>query len=472
MALSDTPRSVAISLLVSPSNNPRSTCCSRSVSSLLRRCSSCWGTPVSYTHLVSSLFYSANWRWSLTPRLTNELRAGASLWDLDYRNSLRSQFGFIAILNDPNVPVSQPMAGIDPEQRKDRLQSYQDNLTWVSGKFTWLAGLWFQQYRLESDGFNDGPLDSLTVPRYTVNNIAQGTIVESDQRFNITSPTSGYSSGSTAHSRLASYMIAPYLHGVWTPWRGLSISGGVRWGFLHPPDEETGTAIVPVLTGDVSAAVYNKQMAFASESAAHPFYGSDTDGIGTFVGVAWKPMDHVPVVVRGGASATYIDEDLLPNFSLYALQNPFQSFNVSTGFSSPVALSNAPATPVPAMPALTLPALLSFARSYNQQPGPVYGVNPNLATPNVKYWNLGVESQAKGFLFAIRYVGNRLEEGPRSVDRNQVMLSPVSYTHLDVYKRQGQGRSRQERQIGRHWKSESKGRGSILPPPPVPLDGR
>ena len=169
----------------------------------------------------STYFLAASWRWSPAPRLTNELRAGASLSEVDYRNRLRAQFGFIAILDDPNVAVSQPMAGIDPDGRKDHLHSYQDNLTWVAGKHTLQAGLWFQQYLLETDGFNNGPLDSLTAPRFTIGNVAQGAIAESDQRFNIASPTSGYASGSPARSRLSAHMISPYLHETWRPFRSL-----------------------------------------------------------------------------------------------------------------------------------------------------------------------------------------------------------------------------------------------------------
>ncbi len=129
-------------------------------------------------------------------------------------------------------------------------------------------------------------------------------------------------------------------------------------------------------------------------------------------------------MIRGGTSLSYLNEDLLPNMSIYALQNPFQSFNVATDFSTPIGLSQAPATPAPTLPSLNLPGLLSFANSFNQEPGPIYAVDPNLRTPNVKYWNIGIESEAKGLLFGVRYLGNRLEEGPRSVDRNQVMMSP------------------------------------------------
>ncbi len=238
----------------------------------------------------SSLFYAASWRWAPTPHLTNEVRVGGSLADLDFRNSLRSRFDFISVLDDPNVPVSQPMAGIDPETRRNHTRSYQDNLTWIFGKHTFQAGLWFQQYRLESDGFNDGPLDSLTVPRYVVNNLAQGTIVETDQRFNIASPTSGYSGGSTARSVLTAHMLSPYLQDTWKPIRSLSVSLGLRYDYLSPADEQTGSAIIPVLSGDTSNAVYNQQMTFSYASANRPFYPKDTDNWDLYIGVAWKPF--------------------------------------------------------------------------------------------------------------------------------------------------------------------------------------
>lgn len=388
--------------------------------------SSVFGREPTTTLHASTYFMAASWRWAPAPTLTNDLRAGASLSDADYRNRLRSQFGFIAILNDPSVTVSQPMAGIDPEGRKDHLHSYQDNLTWAVGKHIWQAGVWFQQYLLQTDGYNNGQLDSLTAPRYTVNNITRGTIAEADQRFNVTSPTSGYASGSAARSRLSAHMISPYLHHTWRPFRSLSLSLGLRDDYLSPADEETGSAIIPVFPSVASYSVYDKAMTFAYASSARTFYPKDIDNLSEYMGLAWKPFSKLPLVMRGATSTSYFNEDLLPNLSLYALRSPFQSFNVSTDLSgAPVQLSNAPATPVPTMPSLTLPALLSFARSYHQQPGPVYGVDRNLRTPNIKYWNVGVESELGNFLLDVRYVANRLEEGPRSVDRNQVMMPPA-----------------------------------------------
>ena len=391
--------------------------------------SSVFGSKPTITVDISTPFYSAFWRWSPTARLTNELRAGASLPDINLANSLRSKFDFVAILNDPRVPVSQPMTGMDPQGREDYQRGYQDNLTWVLGKHTVQSGAWFQQYRLNTYGNNDGLLDSLTVPRYVVNDIAQGTISEIDQRFNIASPTSGYASGSTARSRLSANMLSGYVHDNWKLLGCLVISLGLRYDYLAPAVERTGTAIVPVLTGGIAQSVYIQNLSFAYASRERPLYIRDFDNYSPYFGLAWKPVAKLPLVVRGATSLTYTPDDLLPNMSIYALRNPFQSFNVSTDSGGAVTLANAPVTATPVLPStLTLESLLSFANSFHQQPGTVYAIDPNLRTPNVRYWNLGIETQVKGYQFGVRYLGNRLEEGPRSANRNQVMLPAAFFS--------------------------------------------
>jgi hypothetical protein len=391
--------------------------------------SSVFGSKPTTTIHVSAPFYSMFWRWSPTARLTNELRAGASLPSIDYTNSLRSKFDFIATLNDPNVSVSQPMTGMDPQGREDYLRSYQDNLTAVLGKHSVQAGVWFQQYRFNTYGNNDGLLDSLTVPRYVVNNIALGTISEVDQRFNITSPTSGYSSGSTARSRLSAHMLSGYVHDNWKLLRSLMITVGLRYDYLSPVVERTGTAIVPALAGSISYSVYDQNLNFAYASKQQPLNVSAFDHYSPYAGVAWKPMEKFPLVVRGSTGVSYIPDELLPDMSIYALRNPFQSFNVSADMAARVHLAGAPVVATPMLPStLTLASLLSFANSYHQEPGTVYAVDPELRTPNVHFWNLGIETQAKGYQFSVRYVGNRLDEAPRSVDRNQVMLPPAFFS--------------------------------------------
>lgn len=392
--------------------------------------SSVFGPKPDTTVHVASQLYSGFWRWSISPTLTNELHIGASLPTLEFRNSLRSQFPFVAILNDPTVSVSQPMMGMDPRGMSDNLYSYQDNLHWLWGKHSWEFGAWIQQYRLNTYGNNNGLLDSLTVPRYTVNNIAAGTISEIDQRFNIESPTSGYSSGTTAHSRLSANMFSGYFHDDWKLFRSLSISWGARYDYLSPARENTGTAIVPSLPSFQANTVYDQTLAFGFASTHQALYARDFDNASPYIGAAWTPFDALPVVVRGGLNLSYIPDDLLPNMSIYALRNPFQSFNVTAAPAERGALLSAmPPIAAPQIPStLNLETLLAFERSYNQPPGTVYAVSGDLRTPNVEYWNIGVETRTHGFLVDVRYLGNRLNEAPRAVDRNQVQLPPAFLT--------------------------------------------
>ena len=381
--------------------------------------------PDTTVHVAAQL-YSGLWRWSISPTLTNEAHIGVSRARLDFRNALRSQFPFLAILDDPGISVSQPMTGMDPRGTNDNLYSYQDDLHWLWGRHAWRFGGWIQQYRLNTDGFNNGLLDSLTVPRYVVNNIAAGTISEVDQRFNIRSPTSGYAARSTAHSRLSANMISGYFHDDWRLLRSLSIGFGFRYDYLSPAKENTGTAIVPSLASFQANTVYDQNLAFGFASTRQALYARDFDNDSPYIGAAWKPFENLPVIVRGGLNLSYIPDNLLSNMSIYALRNPFQSFNV-TAFPAPlVPLSATPSLPVPQLPStLNLPALLAFDRAYHQPPGTVYAVSGDLRTPNVEYWNIGIEARAARFKFDARYLGNRLNEAPRLVDRNQVMLPPA-----------------------------------------------
>ena len=389
-----------------------------------------FGAHSAATSHVSSRFIEASWLWSKTPRLTNDFHAGASYLAIDYRNSLRARFGFIADLADPNVSVSQPMAGIDPQGSGERRASMEDIVTKMTARYSWQVGFRLQQYQLSSYGVNNGPLDSLSVPRYVVSNVAQGLITEADQRFNILSPTSGYSAGSTALGKLSATMASTYIQLTRRPFRSLTITAGLRYDFFVPATQETGAAIIPilsgqVLTGQAGDAVYNKQMTFGYASHGHAFYRPDLNNLSGYAGAVWKPSSKLPIVLRGGTSASQIYDELLPALSIFALQNPFQSFNVSAGLSgAPVPLSKAPLISTPVMPALNLASLYSFANSYGQEPGTVYGVDPDYQMTNVRYWNVGVESEWKEFHFDVRYIGNRMEEGLRSADRNLVMISP------------------------------------------------
>jgi hypothetical protein len=52
-------------------------------------------------------------------------------------------------------------------------------------------------------------------------------------------------------------------------------------------------------------------------------------------------------------------------------------------------------------------------------------IDPNLATPYVQQWNIGVEHTLRSVLFAVRYVGNHGTKLLREFDLNQVMIGAI-----------------------------------------------
>jgi hypothetical protein len=184
--------------------------------------------------------------------------------------------------------------------------------------------------------------------------------------------------------------------------------------------------------GNAANAVYSPDLNFVFAPKGQGLYNTDRNNFSPYVGFAWKVGDRLPLVIRGAYNISYVNDDLLRNTSVFALQNPFQSFQVFEDLSgSPTPLQNAPSVPAPTLPgSLTLQSLQALAyNSPNNElfapPGRVFAVDQNLRTPYVQQVNLGIETQVSGFQLAARYVGNRLEKGLRSVDRNQVTLSPA-----------------------------------------------
>lgn len=379
--------------------------------------SSAFGRQPTTSEDDKSYFYAGSWRWS-AGRVTNEIRAGGNLPSTDFLNSLRSRFPFI--VNFQQL-IDQPMLGLDPQGRNDYLYNYQDNLTYVRGRHSLQAGFSLQQYRLSTYGINRGLLVSLTDPRYLVSNLALGTVSAVIQDYNVTSPTSGYVRSAPV-SRSSANLISGYAQDNWRVRPGFTLNLGVRYDYLSPVKENTGAAILPTLSGsDAAGAVYDPNLGFGFVSGKG-LYNPDKNNFAPYLGFAWAAGKHVPVVIRAAYSISYVNDDLLRNMSVFALQNPFQSLDTSV-VPSNATLQNAPSAPgAPAFPSTLNLNSLSALRGVPT----IYSVDPNLRTPFVQQANFGIETQAKGFQFGIRYAGNRLEKGLRSADRNQVML-PSDY---------------------------------------------
>jgi len=368
-------------------------------------------------------FLSGSWRWSATPRLTNEVRIGMSLQRLDFMNSLRAKYPYIFNFVDANGNQLglQPMAGADPQGQNNRIYNYQDNLTYVKSNHSFHAGFSLQQYREGTYGINNGNLSSVTLPTYTLD--TTGLVTQEIQPFGFSSPTSGYQAHVPPVSKPSANLISGYFQDNWKVIPRLSFNLGIRYDYLSPVEDKSGLAIIPALTGNAASAVYNPSLPFQFKGKNQGLYNSDRNNFAPYVGFAWQPKEGLPLVVRGAYSISYVNDDLLRNMSTFTFQNGFQTFSAANqNLGQGTALQSVPAIPTPAFPALTLPAL---AQQSGGTAPRLFAVDPNLRTPYVQQANLGVESHLKGFLMSVRYVGNRLVKGLISVDRNQVSLSPA-----------------------------------------------
>jgi len=374
-------------------------------------------------------FYSAAWRWTPGPHVTNEVRIGANLPSIDFRNRLRSDFPFV--LEDIctagcDYSYSNPMASIDPQGRDDYVYNYQDNLHVAIGAQLLQAGVSLQNYRLSSYGINSAAVPSYNVPAYYVAPLTAPNVLDVwalQQAYVLeNSSLNSYTTGSLPKSKLSANLWSGYFQDNWKVTPGLSLNVGVRYDYLSPPVESTGTAILPIVSSGSSlySSLYDSNLAFRFAGSGQQLYNPDRKDWSPYFGLAWNPIrGRRSFVVRGAYSLSYVNDDLLRTTSSLAYSNPFQGIapvclNIGSLQSPSASCVNLPT-------ALTLPNLVQNV-GYNL----FEAVSPNLATPHLEQWNVGIEGEVHDFIIAARYVGNRLHDGIRGIDANQIML-PSAY---------------------------------------------
>ncbi len=368
------------------------------------------------SELTSSPFYSVSWRFMPTARITNEARYGQNRPSIDFVNSARNLYGFVVFL--PSGTYTSPISGLDPQGRDDYLYNFQDNLTIVKNRHSLQMGASTQQYRLTAYGTNYGNGLAAAVPSYFIDSLSAGTVFASEQPYSLQSPTSGYVARAGT-SRPSANLASGYFQDNWRVRDRLTLILGLRYDYLSVVNERTNSAVIPIFNGPSS--LYDPNLPFSFVSKSHPYYHPDRNNFAPYVGIAWKVREgNLPLVVRGAYSISYVNDDQLRNLDQFVFSGPFQNVVGTRIYSPPAALSSHPA-PLgpPTLPALNLKSV-DQAFGYNT----VFGVDPNLRTPYVQQANLGVETQIKGFQLGVRYAGNRLVDGLRSVDRNPVLLSP------------------------------------------------
>ncbi len=395
--------------------------------------------PVSNT--IKDNLLSLSWRWTASATLTNELRGGYMRSDTSFLDS--NQYPS-SILSATNLLFSNPVNTFLNQGRKVNTYNIQDNANWLKGKHEFSFG--FQSQMLRLAPFNDaGIIPTYTLGISTANTLGltstdlpgiksgdlttannlyanlAGIISSAAQTFNVTSTTSGFVPGATNLRNFTHNTYAGYVQDKWKVLPNFTINMGVRYEYWTPLNETNGLYLAPRLeNGDVKATLLdpNAVLDFIGGPSGRPLYKADKNNFAPNIGFAWDPFKEGKTSIRGGYMIAYVNDNVVTAVrNSVATSSGLQFANTQSNLTS--TLAAAPTVPAPAY---KVPRTL--ADNYAITTTSATGMpDPNLVTPYVQQWTLGIQHEIKGTIVSARYVGNRGNDLLRALDYNQVLYN-------------------------------------------------
>jgi hypothetical protein len=391
--------------------------------------------PVNNDDKVSLL--STAWRYSPKANLTNEVRFGFN----------RAPALFISGENFGNAIIgstvfSTPVATFRSQGRYTNTYNFADNASYVRGAHSVSFGFQFQ--RDYTEPYNDAGI----TPTYAVgistantfglsnaqlpgassaditaaNNLLAtmaGFLTTYTQTYNVKSTTSGFVPGQTQDRHWEFTNYAGYIQDNWRVAPRVTVNLGLRYEYYTPVKEQNGLVLLPQLTGGnaLTTLLGNSTLNFASGGS---LYNPDRNNFGPNVGIAWDPKGNGKTAIRAGFSVNYVNDEYLVALTGNANTNS----GLSQTVTNPTPLTGLISAGLPAIPnpAFTVPR--TFQDNYNLSPTTNFGMaDPNLRSPYVTQWNIGIQHDFKGFTLEGRYIGNHGTKLLRALDFNQVNIN-------------------------------------------------
>ena len=383
-----------------------------------------------------SHFLSAAWRWTPSGNLTNELRGGFNLAPGDFLTS-QQPGAFLLTGTLFTNPVAQSL----PQGRATNTWVLADNAAWQRGRHYIQFGVHSQNVRVHAyDNAGIVPTYTLAMGSGQTAAIARadlpgsrasdvtaanallatlgGFIDRYSQTFNVTSPTSGYvkGAGNVRDFRLSEYDV--YIQDNWKVLPRVTATLGLRWDLPGVADEANSLALLPVIQNNnpVQTLLSNAALNFAGASVGRAWYARDWKDFAPNAGLAWDVSGNGKTSVRAGYSISYVNDA-----GLVAAETMVESNAGLVGAASKTGLSGRVTGSLPSITAPAYKIPLTVADNYASNAFNNVGlINPNLRTPYVQQWSVGVQQEFLHTVFEARYVGNHLVGGYRAFDYNQV----------------------------------------------------
>jgi outer membrane receptor protein involved in Fe transport len=384
---------------------------------------------------------SAAWRSNPKANLTNEARFGFN-W---------APAIFLAAQDIPayylgGLSFTNPINTFRTQGRNTDTYNFADNANWVHGTHTFSFGFQGQRTRIEQ--YNDAGitptftlgigsgntgLTATQLPGISASDLSAangllatlaGYMTSYSQTYNVSSRTSGYVKNYTniRHDKFDNYAF--YGQDSWKVSRRLTLNLGLRWDYYTPVDERDALALLPVLENNNVIQTLldpNAKLDFAGSAVGRPWYKSDKNNFAPNIGLAWDPTGEGKWAIRGGYSIAYVNDNIVR-----ATDN---SQGTNAGLQSTVTKSGLSGLIRGGLPAITTPVYKvprTLADNYSLSSTSAAAMpSPDMVTPYVQQYSIGVQRSIKDILIDARYVGNHATKSIRGFDYNQVIISQM-----------------------------------------------
>jgi hypothetical protein len=396
-------------------------------------------------------FLSATYRWTPSPRFTNEFRFGFNLAGVLFDNTF--EFGDFMI-DDADTIFSPVIDEFRDQGRDTDVYTAQYNGAYTWGTHNLNFGYQGQFIRtvpftgfdvpptvnigLSSANTNgwlsaDFPGGASSSERSRANDLFEtlvGFMSSAVAEFNVTSRDSGFVVGAVNSRNYRHDSLSFYFSDSWRMYPRFTLNYGIRWEDVGRLCEVNGLHLIHDYSPNTGAAA---RAAMATDGtydwagqcgSGRQFYNRDLNNWAPQLGFAWDVFGDAKTSLRGAYSLHFFNDE--------AVKAPINMLRQSSlGISGAAVVSDLTTTISQGVPTFTPPALqvprtatdnfLEFGGGTNRQR--FRGVNPDLKTPYALEWSLGIQREVGwNTVVDVSYRGNRANQLTSAFNLNQVNI--------------------------------------------------